>query len=88
MEQCRPGDGENAAALEKLSSAKTVQAPSSMTAVDDLKGYEKFAQPHVDGLKHPISSFETRYATFPDVQKKAADEILQTFGQEAHASHT
>ena len=79
---------ENAAAMEKLSAAKTVQAPSSMTAVEDLKGYEKFAQAHVDGLKNLISSFETLYVTFPDSQKKAADEVFQTFGQKGHPSHT
>lgn len=71
---------ENAAAMEKLAAARTVQAPSSMTAVDDLKGYEKYAQAHVDGLKNLISSFEALYVTFPDAQKKTADHVFQTFG--------
>jgi len=79
---------ENAAAMEKLAAAKTTTAPSSMTAVDDLKGYEKFAQAHVDGLKNLISSFETLYVTFPAAQKKTADEVFQTFGTKGHASHT
>jgi periplasmic protein CpxP/Spy len=79
---------ENAAAMEKLAAAKTVQAPSNMTAVDDLKGYEKFAQAHVDGLKNLLSSFEALYVTFPDAQKKTADEVFQTFGDKGHASHT
>jgi periplasmic protein CpxP/Spy len=78
---------ENAAAMEKLAAAKSVQAPSSMTAVDDLKGYEKYAQAHVDGLKNLISSFETLYATFPDAQKKTADQVFQTFGVK-RPSHT
>jgi hypothetical protein len=78
---------ENAAAMEKLSAAKTVQAPQSMTAIDDLKGYEKFAQAHVDGLKNLLSSFETLYSSFPDDQKKTADEVFQTFGQKGR-SHT
>jgi protein CpxP len=72
---------ENAAAMEKLAAAKTVQAPSSMTAVDDLKRYEAYAQAHVDGLKNLIASFETLYATFPDAQKKTADQVFQTFGR-------
>jgi periplasmic protein CpxP/Spy len=71
---------ENAAAMEKLAAARAVQAPSSMTAIDDLKGYEKYAQAHVDGLKNLLSSFETLYATFPDTQKKTADQVFQTFG--------
>jgi hypothetical protein len=78
---------ENVAAMEKLAAAKTVQAPSSMSAVDDLKGYEKFAQAHVDGLKNLIASFETLYASFPDAQKKTADAVFQTFGQKGRASH-
>jgi protein CpxP len=78
---------ENAAAMEKLGAAKTQQAPSSMTAIDDLKGYEKYAQAHVDGLKNLISSFETLYATFPDTQKKTADHVFQTFGLR-RPSHT
>jgi protein CpxP len=79
---------ENAAALEKLSAAKTVQAPQGMTAIDDLKGYEKFAQAHVDGLKNLLASFETLYASFPDPQKKVADGVFQSFGQKGRASHT
>jgi periplasmic protein CpxP/Spy len=78
---------ENAAAMEKLAASKITQAPSSKTAVEDLKGYEKFAQAHVDGLKNLISSFETLYASFPDDQKKNADEVFQTFGQKGRASH-
>jgi periplasmic protein CpxP/Spy len=79
---------ENAAAMEKLTAAKTTQAPSSMTAIDDLKGYEKFAQAHVDGLKNLIASFETLYASFPDAQKKTADNVFQNFSLKGHPSHT
>jgi hypothetical protein len=78
---------ENAAAMEKLAAAKTQQAPSSMTAVEDLKGYEKFAQAHVTGLKSLVGSFETLYASFPDDQKKTADEVFQSFGEKGRASH-
>ncbi len=78
---------ENAAAMEKLSATKTVQAPQAMSAIDDLKGYEAFAQAHVDGLKNLISSFETLYAAFPDAQKKVADGVFQSFGQKGRASH-
>jgi hypothetical protein len=74
--------------MEKLSAAKTVQAPSSMTAIDDPKGYEKFAQAHVDGLKNLIASFSILYASFPDAQKKTADEVFQSFGQKGRQSHT
>jgi hypothetical protein len=79
---------ENAAAMEKLSAAKTVQAPQAMSAIEDLKGYEAFAQAHVDGLKNLISSFETLYTAFPDAQKKVADGVFQSFGQKGHTSHS
>lgn len=79
---------ENAAALEKLAAAKTVQAPQSMTAIDDLKGYEKFAQAHTDGLKNLISAFEKLYAAFPDDQKKTADAVFRTFGHKGQATHS
>jgi hypothetical protein len=59
--------------MEKLSATKTAQSPQMMSAVDDLKGYEAFAQAHVDGLKNLIASFDTLYAAFPDAQKKVAD---------------
>jgi len=79
---------ENAAAMEKLAADKAVQAPQSMTAIDDLNSYEKFAQAHVDGLKNLISAFQTLYVSFPDPQKKIADKVFQSFGQKGRASHT
>jgi protein CpxP len=51
--------------------------PQNMTAVDDLKMYQKFAQAHVDGLKNLISSFETLYNSMPDAQKKIADQVFK-----------
>ena len=58
-----------------------------MTAVQDLTGYAKFGQAHVDGLKNPISSFNTLYNSMPDPQKKVADQMFESFGQRAAASH-
>jgi len=78
---------ENAAALEKLNAERTTQAPQGMTAVDDLKGYEKFAQAHADGLKNLIASFQTLYDSLPDAQKKNADQVFQSFGQKGRAGH-
>ena len=79
---------ENAAAMQKLSAERTTQAPQSMTAVQDLTGYAKFAQAHVDGLKNLISSFNTLYNSMPDPQKKVADQVFESFGQRAAASHS
>jgi hypothetical protein len=78
---------ENAAATQKLIDERTAQDPHSMTAVDDLRAYEKFAQAHVDSLKNLTSSFETLYNSMPDPQKKVADHVFQTFGPRGARSH-
>lgn len=79
---------DNAAAMAKLAVAKSTIAPQSMTAVQDLKGYETYAQAHVDGLKTLISSFETLYDAMPDPQKKVADEVFRKFGRQGGSSHS
>jgi len=78
---------ENSAAMEKLVSSTRTTAPQSMTAVEDLKTYQKFAQAHVDGLKNLISSFTTLYDTMSDAQKKNADQVFTTSGREAAPQH-
>ena len=40
---------ENAVTMDKLIAANRMTPPQNMTAVDDLKTYQKFAQAHVDG---------------------------------------
>ena len=67
---------ENAAAMDKLVAATRTTPPQNMSAVEDLKTYQKFAQAHVDGLKNLISSFGKLYDAMPDAQKKVADEVF------------
>ncbi|MGD0434336.1 MAG: Spy/CpxP family protein refolding chaperone [Acetobacteraceae bacterium] len=69
---------ENASSMEKLVAETRTTAPRNMTAVDDLKTYQKFAQAHVDGLKNLISSFNTLYDAMPDPQKKIADQVFES----------
>jgi hypothetical protein len=69
---------ENAAAMDKLIAETKKMPPQNMTAVDDLKMYQKFAQAHVDGLKNMLSHFEALYAAMPDAQKKTADEVFRS----------
>ena len=71
---------ENAAAMDKLLAESRTTPAKSMTAVDDLNLYRKFAQAHVDGLKNLIDDFKTLYAAMSDSQKKAADEVFNTSG--------
>jgi protein CpxP len=69
---------ENAGRMDKLVATTRTKPSQSMSAVDDLKTYEKFAQAHVDGLKNLIASFTTLYDTMPDAQKKVADKVFDT----------
>ena len=68
---------ENAINMDTLIAANRKTPPQDMTAVDDLKSYQKHAQAHVDGLKNLIASFETLYAAMPDAQKKVADDVFR-----------
>ncbi|MFZ0695220.1 MAG: Spy/CpxP family protein refolding chaperone [Alphaproteobacteria bacterium] len=78
---------DNAAAMQKLVAKTKAQAPETMTAVQDLKTYKRFAQAHVDGLKKLISAFETLYNSMPDPQKKVADEVFQRSRHQGAPSH-
>jgi protein CpxP len=77
---------ENAAAMDKLIATNRTTPPQNLSAVDDLKTYQKFAQAHVDGLKNLISSFSTLYDSMPDAQKKAADTVFDTSERGADAA--
>ena len=79
---------DNDAAMAKLVAEKHQQAPQSMSAVDDLKTYQQFAQAHVDGLRNLTSAFSTLYDAMPDAQKKNADEVFHTSGHGTAASHS
>jgi hypothetical protein len=77
---------ENAAAMDKLVAENRTTAPQNMTAVDDLKTYQKFTEAHAEGLKNLISSFTALYDAMPDAQKKVADQVFQSAHQ-ATATH-
>jgi len=80
---------DNAATMEKLAADKADQASQGMTAMDDLKVYEKFARAHVAGLKSLNASFEKLYDAMPDPQKKVADQVFQNFGHhDGTAAHS
>ncbi|MEI8395817.1 MAG: Spy/CpxP family protein refolding chaperone [Rhodospirillaceae bacterium] len=78
---------ENATAMQKLFTESNARASQSMTAVEDLKSYEKFTQAHADGLKNLIDDFEGLYKSMPDSQKKIADQVFQSFGSKGVPSH-
>jgi len=73
---------ENAINMDTLIAANRKTPPQDMTAVDDLKSYQKVAQAHVDGLKNLIASFATLYDAMPDAQKRIADDVFRTSERE------
>jgi len=77
----------NAAAMEKLVTNKGAKDPATLTAVDDLKNYETFAQAHVTGIKKLIKAFDTLYSAMPAAQKKIADDVFLRSGREHAATH-
>jgi hypothetical protein len=76
---------DNEARMQQLILERREQPAHSVTAVEDLKSYENFAQAHVGGLKSLISSFETLYAAMPAPQQAVADRVFKHFGHRAHA---
>jgi hypothetical protein len=79
---------ENATAMDKLIADSKATSPQNMTAVDDLRMYQKFSEAHVAGLKNLIVSFDALYTAMPDDQKKNADAVFQTSGRQAAATHS
>jgi saccharopine dehydrogenase-like NADP-dependent oxidoreductase len=78
---------ENASIMQKLVADRKAQAPRGMSAVEDLKSYERFTQAHADGLKNLISAFEILYSSMPAAQQKIADQVFEKFGRKGARSH-
>ncbi len=72
---------DNAAAMQHLVADNMAVAPETVTAIDELGAFQKFAQAHVDGIKNLTASFEKLYAKMPDAQKKLADQVFRTYGR-------
>ncbi len=73
--------------MQKLVADRQAEVPHELSAVDDLKTYQKFTQAHVDGLKDLVASFATLYDTMPAEQKMIADHVFAKFGRERLAMH-
>ncbi len=71
---------DNDAAMQKLAVEQKAVPADTVTAVDDLKAYQKFGQAHVDGLAKLLTNFEALYTAMPDEQKHVADKVFATFG--------
>lgn len=65
----------SAAIKDRAENAKT------MTAIDNLRSYEKIAEAHEEGMQRLIPAFEKLYDSMPDAQKKNADAVFRAFAQ-------
>lgn len=69
---------QNETAMSKLIAETRTTSPQSVSAVDDLDIYRKFAQAHIDGLKNLIDDFKILYDSMPAGQKEIADTVFRT----------
>jgi len=74
--------------ISSLLEARRVNA-KSMTALDNLRGYQQLMQAHADGVAKLLPAFEQLYNQMPDAQKKVADNVFNQRGRTrtAHAPH-
>jgi len=77
----------NESDMENMVADREARVPHELSAVDDLKTYQRFTQAHVDGLRDLVASFETLYAAMPADQKMVADRVFAKFGRERVAMH-
>jgi len=58
----------------------------SMTAMDDLRSYQRVAQAHTDGLNQFVPAFATLYDGMSAEQKKNADQVFARFRHQSPAA--
>ncbi|HUW79896.1 MAG TPA: Spy/CpxP family protein refolding chaperone [Acidocella sp.] len=58
-----------------------------MNAVEDMQSYAHLAQIHAANMQQLASAFKVLYDTFPDSQKKVADEVFRTDGRRGPVKH-
>jgi len=72
----------DAAMRDLIASTKAERSGStSVSALDQLRTYERFNRAHLDGVKTLLSSFEALYTAMPDTQKAVADHVFERFGR-------
>ena len=73
---------QNASDVEAVIKDRSQNA-KTMTAVDDLKSYERIAEVHETGMKRLIPAFQTLYDSMSDAQKKNADNVFRAHQRRA-----
>jgi periplasmic protein CpxP/Spy len=75
----------NSETMGKLFEAR--KANTSMSALDDMKGYAEITQAHADGTKKLVDAFEPLYNSFSPDQKKLADQTFRHQPPEGRPQH-
>jgi hypothetical protein len=70
---------DNAKSMDALIKERAANG-KTMTAVDDLRSYEKLAAAHEDGLNKFIPVFQALYDSLSVDQKKSADAAFRSHG--------
>jgi hypothetical protein len=68
---------QDAAAMRNLVAQKSRKSEQAVTALDDLRTYEQFAELHAQGLKTLLASFTTLYNSMPPQQQKLTDQVFR-----------
>ena len=66
---------DNARTLDALIRQRDQEA-GTMTALDNLRDYQKIADAHADGMKKLVPAFAALYSAMPDTQKATADAVF------------
>jgi len=66
----------DAQAIEAIANHRQLDL-ANMTAVENLRSFQKLAQAHADGLNNLSAAFEPLYADMSDEQKKNADAVFR-----------
>jgi periplasmic protein CpxP/Spy len=75
---------DNAKSMDALIKDRSANA-ASMTAMDNLRCYQKLAEAHEDGLKKFIPAFQSLYDSLSEDQQKVADAAFRSHG--SHEKH-
>jgi hypothetical protein len=78
----------NEAEMQRMLAERRKDREHELTAVEDLRTYERFNQAHVNGLKDLIAAFEVLYDAMPPSQQTVADGVFRHFGGHDRASRS
>ena len=77
---------ENASAMSKLVQQRASEL-QSMSALDNMRSYEKLANQHAEDVRRLTAAFQTLYEQLTPEQKQQADQMFRQQANERAAAH-